>query len=182
MNALSLTAIDIVVIAVILMSAVFAMLRGLVHETFAILAWVAGGYLALRFTPSVQPLLHDMIAPPWLEKLAVLFGIFLLVFVPLAIVSRWLSGKVKSSVAGPVDRLLGVVFGIGRGMVIVAIAYIAFAALVPLKNHPQMLTKARLFPLIRNTSEVLRSLVPAEAAIFSSGNSASGYGAEDAAR
>ena len=133
--------------------------------------------MALRFAPSVQPLLHNMIAPPWLERLAVLIGIFLLAFIPLAIVSGRLSAKVKSSVAGPVDRLLGRVFGVARGMVIVGIAYIAFGALVPEKNYPATLTNARLFPLIRDTGEVLRSLMPAESAIFANGNSASGYGA-----
>jgi membrane protein required for colicin V production len=177
MTALSLTAIDFVVIAVVLLSAVFATARGLIHETFAILAWIAGGYLAFRLTPFVQPLLHNMIAPPWLERLAVIFGIFILVFIPLAIFSRWLSAKVKGSVANPVDCCLGLVFGICRGLVIVGIAYIAFAALVPLKNQPDTLTKARLFPLIRNASEMLRELVPKGGAIFSSESNAAGYGA-----
>jgi uncharacterized membrane protein required for colicin V production len=177
MTALSLTAIDFVVIAVVLLSAIFATARGLIHETFAILAWIAGGYLAFRLTPFVQPFLNNMIAPPWLERLAVLFGIFILVFIPLAILSRWLSAKVKGSVANPVDCCLGLVFGICRGLVIVGIVYIAFAALVPLKNQPDTLTKARLFPLIRNTSEVLRELVPIGGALFSTGNSAAAYGA-----
>jgi membrane protein required for colicin V production len=175
MSALSLTAIDIVVIVVILMSAVFAAARGLVHETFAILAWIVGAFIALRVTPFVQPLLNNMITPPWLEKGLVILGIFLLVFIPLTLISHWLSGKVKHSVAGPVDRLLGFVYGVGRGLVIIGVVYIAFAALVPLKNQPDTLTKARLFPLIRNTSEMLRELVPGQGAI--SGNSASGYGA-----
>ena len=43
---------------------------------------------------------------------------------------------------------------------IVGLAYIAFTALVPLKDHPATLTKARSFPLIRNTSEILRELAP----------------------
>jgi membrane protein required for colicin V production len=179
MTALSLTAIDFVVIAVVLLSAIFATARGLVHETFAILAWIAGGYAAFRLTPLVQPLLHNLIAPPWLERLAVLFGLFILVFIPLAILSRWLSAKVKGSVASPVDRILGLVFGVCRGLVIVGVAYIAFAALVPLRNQPDTLTKARLFPLIRNTSEMLRELVPIGVTNSSTGNSASAYGAGD---
>jgi membrane protein required for colicin V production len=162
MAELSLTPIDFVVIAVILVSAVFAMLRGLVHETLAILAWAGGAYVALRFTPVIQPLLHGAITPPWVEQLAVLAGTFLLVFIPLAIISRRLSAKVKSSAVGALDRLLGLIFGVVRGVVIVGLAYIVFGALVPLKNYPAALTQARLFPLIRETSDLLRSLVPAE--------------------
>jgi membrane protein required for colicin V production len=76
--------------------------------------------------------------------------------------SHRVSEQVKKSEIGPIDRTLGFVFGVGRGLVIVGFAYIAFAALVPARDHPDTLTKARLFPLIRNTSDVLRSLTPEE--------------------
>ena len=160
MTELSLTTADVIIIAIIGISAAFAMVRGLIHETFAILAWILGAYAALRLSPIVQPVLHGVIKPAWLEQVAVMIGIFLITFVPLAILSGRLSSKVKSSMAGSIDRLLGLVFGIARGLVIVGLAYIAFSALVPLKDHPQTLTKARLFPLVRTTSEVLRSLAP----------------------
>lgn len=183
MGGLSLTAIDFVVVAVILVSAVFAMFRGLVQETFAILAWVAGAFAALRFAPVIQPLLHGAIAPFWLERLLVIAGIFLLVFVPLAIVSRRLSEKVKASVVAALDRLLGLVFGVVRGVVIVGLAYIVFDALVPLKNRPAALTEARLFPLIREAGDLLRSLVPPEerapAPNTSRSAAAKAYGAGD---
>ncbi|HEX3484543.1 MAG TPA: CvpA family protein [Micropepsaceae bacterium] len=178
MSELSLTAIDIVVVAVVLISAGFAMFRGLVHETFAILAWLAGGYVALRFAPSLQPFLDGAIKPFWLERVAVVVGTFLLVFIPLAMVSRRLSAKVKKSAAGPADRMLGLLFGVARGLAIVGLVYMAFSALVPLKNHPQTLTKARLFPVIRTTTEVLRELVPIKDGYFANKNSDSAYGAD----
>jgi membrane protein required for colicin V production len=148
-----------------------AMFRGLIHETFAILEWIAGGYVALRFTPVFQPLLNGAIKPAWLEWLLVFIGTFLLVFIPLSIMSHRLSAMIKQSDIGPVDRVLGLVFGIARGLVIVGLAYIAFSTLVPLKDHPASLTQARSFPLIRNTSEILRELAPA--GIFASNNNAS---------
>src|SRR6266550_4617088 len=162
MGQLSVTAIDILVVAVILVSAGYAAFRGLVHETFAVLEWVVAAYVALRFTPLFQPLLHDYISPPWLEWIAVFAGTFLVVFVPLSLLSHRLSEVVKKSEVGAMDHTFGLVYGVGRGLVIVGLAYIAFAALVPAENHPEMLAKARLFPLIRNTSDVLRSLAPQE--------------------
>jgi membrane protein required for colicin V production len=160
MAGLSITAIDVLVAIILLVSAGFAVFRGLIRETFAILEWVAAGYAALRFTPVFRPLLVDYISPPWLEWIAVFIGTFLLVFIPLSILSHRLAEMVKKTEIGPIDRFLGFVFGIGRGLVIVGFAYIAFAALVPLRDHPETLTKARLFPVIRNTSDILRSLVP----------------------
>jgi membrane protein required for colicin V production len=157
---LFITAVDVVVTVIVLVSAGFAVFRGLIRETFAVIEWVAAGYAALRFTPVFRPLLVDYISPPWLEWIAVFVGTFLLVFIPLSIISHRLAERVQKSEIGPIDRSLGLIFGIGRGLVIVGFAYLAFAALVPPRDHPETLTKARLFPLIRNTSDVLRSLVP----------------------
>jgi membrane protein required for colicin V production len=99
--------------------------------------------------------------PAWLEWVVVFIGTFLLVFIPLSIISHRLSAMVRQSEIGPVDRVLGLVFGIARGLVIVGLAYIAFSALVPLKDIPASLVQARSFPVIRNTSEILRELARA---------------------
>jgi membrane protein required for colicin V production len=160
MGALSFTGIDVLVVAIVFISAGVAMFRGLVQETFGILEWIAGLYIAFRFSPVFRPLIAEAISPVWLQWIVAFAGTFLIVFIPLSIMSHRLSEFVKKSEIGPVDRTLGLVFGIARGLVIVGLAYIAFGALVPAKDHPQTLTKARLLPLIRNTSDVLRSLGP----------------------
>src|SRR5215471_3063477 len=155
-----ITIIDISVVAVVLLSAIFAMWRGLIQETFTIFEWVAAAFVGLRFASTFQPLVAGIISPSWLAWIAAFVGIFLIVFIPLSIFSHRLSEMVKRSEIGPVDRALGLVFGLGRGLVIIGLGYIAFAALVPASDRPEQLTKARLFPLIQNTSEVLLDLVP----------------------
>jgi membrane protein required for colicin V production len=160
MHALSITWVDIAVMAVVVISAGFAFGRGLVHETFAILEWVAAAYVALNFTPSFQPLLQDYISPPWLEYAAVFVGTFLLVWIPLSMLSHRLEEAVKRSEIGPVDRALGLIFGVGRGLAIVGLAYILYAALVPAESRSAALTSARSYSIIRNSSEVLLELVP----------------------
>jgi membrane protein required for colicin V production len=136
------------------------MWRGLVQETLSIVAWVAAAYSALRFYPLLQPLLENYIASPRLASLAAGAIIFLVVLIPLSFLSHRFGENVKHSEIGPVDRSLGFVFGVGRGLVIIGIAYIAFTALVPMRDHPGWLTHARLLPLIQSTSDVLLSLVP----------------------
>ena len=184
MSELPVTTIDLVVIAVILISAFVALWRGLVRETFSIFEWVAGAYVALRLSPVFQPMLAGIVEPPLLAWIAAFVGTFIVVLVPLSILTHRFSEIVKRSEIGPVDRMLGFVFGIGRGLVIVGLAYIAFASLVPPENHPPSLTGARLFPLIQNSSEVLLSMVPgtgSEGGTVSQGDGEASktYGAED---
>src|SRR5262249_19461949 len=113
-------------------------------------------------TPTFQPVLRDSISPPWLEYIVVFIGTFLLVFIPLSILSHRLSEAVQKSEIGPVDRALGFAFGVGRGLVIVGVAYIAFAALVPLPAPRDSVTRARLYPWVRETSEVLLGFIPGQ--------------------
>jgi len=185
MSGLPVTTIDLIVIAVVLISALVALWRGLVRETFSIFEWVASAYAAIRLTPIFQPMLAGIVEPSWLAWIAVFVGTFLLVLVPLSIMTHRFAEVVKRSEIGAIDRALGFVFGVGRGLVIVGLAYIAYASFVPLESQSATVTEARLFPLIQNSSEVLLSLVPesrSESGTVSQGegqDEAKTYGATD---
>jgi membrane protein required for colicin V production len=185
MSGLPVTTIDLIVIAVVLISALVALWRGLVRETFSIFEWVASAYAAIRLTPIFQPMLAGIVEPSWLAWIAVFVGTFLLVLVPLSIMTHRFAEVVKRSEIGAIDRALGFVFGVGRGLVIVGLAYIAYASFVPLESQSATVTEARLFPLIQNSSEVLLSLVPesgSEGGTVSQGegqDEAKTYGATD---
>ena len=160
MAHLSLTPVDYVAIGIILISALFAMFRGLVQETFAIVDWLIAGYASLRLSPLLLPYARPYVSASWLQWVVVALGVFLVIFVPLSLATARLAQSVQKSHIGGVDRLLGFVFGAGRGLVIVSLAYLAFASLVPARNHPDMLVKSRLYPVIRDTSDVLRTMMP----------------------
>jgi membrane protein required for colicin V production len=160
MQQLSLTAFDYIAIGVMLISALYAMCRGLVHETFSIIDWLVAGYAAFRLTPVLLPFAQPYIAAGLLQSLAVGLGTFLVIFLPLSIVTRRIADYVKQSPVGAVDRVMGFVFGAGRGLVIVSLAYLAFASLVPEQDQPNILVKSRLYPVVRDTSHVLRALLP----------------------
>lgn len=160
MDEVSVTAVDIVVVAIVLLSAAFAMWRGLVSETFNIVDWAAASFIAVEFTPAFQPLLGGSIEPAWLEYIVVFIGTFLVMFVPLSMLNFRLSEAVRKSEIGPVDRVLGFLFGAVRGIAIVGVAYILYAIFVPIDQHPQTLTRAHVYPVIRQSAEMLLDIVP----------------------
>lgn len=160
MTHLSLTPMDDAAIAIMLISALFAMFRGLVQETFAIVDWLVAGYASVRLSPAVLPYVQPYISITWLQWVVAGIGVFLVIFIPLSLATARLAQSVRKSHIGTVDRALGFVFGAGRGLVIISLAYLAFASLVPARDHPDMLVKSRLYPVIRDTSDVLRTLVP----------------------
>jgi membrane protein required for colicin V production len=180
MTSVSITVVDIAVALVILISALYATMRGLIRETLSIFSWAAAAYVALRFFPTFRPMLREYVSPAWLSDIAVSIGLFIVVLVPLSFLSFRFSETVKQSPVGAVDRVLGLVFGVGRGLVVVGIAYLMFAAFVPAKEYPHWLTEARVYPVVQKTGEALLELVPSHKDFF--GNGTAGSQAEDDGR
>ncbi|MDD9721558.1 CvpA family protein [Sulfitobacter sp. PR48] len=132
------TIIDGVVALVIVLSALLAYGRGLVRELMAIVGWIAAAVLAYLFAPQVEPLVREL--PVVGEFLAdscelSIIGAFAIVFaVALIVVSLFtplFSSLVQRSVLGGLDQGLGFVFGVARGIILVAIAFFVYQTVIP---------------------------------------------------
>ena len=157
---LPITMVDVLVGLVVLISAGYAAWRGFLSEVLSVFAWASAAFATLYFGPWLIPLMRGVIATPWIASLAAYAGIFLLVLIPLSFMAHRFSETVKHSPIGPLDRALGIAFGVVRGLVIVGLAYMAFTYFVPIKQQPIVLTQARSLPVIQSSAEVLLSLAP----------------------
>ena len=158
--SLSVTVIDCLIVLVIVVSAGYAAWRGFIWETLTIIAWATAAFACLYFGPYIIPLTRSLVHTEWLASLLGYAAVFLGVFIPLAFIVSRFSESVKRSAIGPLDRAAGVAFGVVRGLVIVAMAYLAFTYFVPIRNQPRWLTDARLLPIVQTSADVLLSLVP----------------------
>lgn len=159
MAAFSFHWIDLLVIVIVIASSVYATYRGFVAETLSIFAWAAAALATLYFAPSVVPLLDGMFSPV-MATLAAYVGVFLVVLIPLSFVSYRFAQGVQSSALGTLDRSMGAVFGIIRGLILIAMAYLLFTLIVPVKKQPDWIADAWTLPLVQDTGDVLLSLVP----------------------
>ncbi len=158
--SLSFNIVDYLIILVVLVSAGYAAWRGFMFETLSILAWIAAAFAALYFGPWVVPHAREWISIPWLGSLTAYAGVFLVVFVPLAFLSHRFSQSVKHSAIGALDRLLGLAFGVVRGLAVLGLVYLAMLYFVPVREQPQSIAQARLLPVVEASSEALLSLLP----------------------
>ncbi|WP_299370134.1 CvpA family protein [uncultured Tateyamaria sp.] len=131
------TIIDGVVAVVIILSALLAYGRGLVREAMAIAAWIAAAILAFLFAPRVEPLVREIpVVGDFLADSCELsiIGAFALVFaVALIIVSLFtplFSSLVRRSALGGLDQGLGFLFGVARGVLLVAIAFFVYDTVI----------------------------------------------------
>lgn len=152
--------IDIAVVAIVLVSAIYATYKGLVSESLAIFGWVAAAYATLYFGPWASYWMSGMISPDWLGEVVGYAVIFLIVLLPLAFASARIADNVKKSQVGTLDSVLGTAFGILRGVAIVGIAYLIFTMWVPYERQPDWLVNCRLYPVIHASAEVVASVIP----------------------
>jgi membrane protein required for colicin V production len=160
MSTLGITYVDAIVAIVIMVSAIYATYRGFVSETLSIFAWAAAAFATLFFGPKLASMTRGLVSSPFLSQLIGYAVIFLIVLIPLSFVSYRFSERVRNSPVGTLDRSLGAMFGIVRGLAIVGLAYIAFTTIVSVRDQPAWLTGAKSLPLIRGSAQVLLSVVP----------------------
>jgi len=143
------TIIDGVVAIVILLSALLAYSRGFVRESLAIAGWLFAGILAFIFAPQVEPLVKEI--PVVGEFIAdscelSMIGAFAVVFAIALIISSVItplfSSLVQRSALGGLDQGIGFVFGVARGVLLVAIAYFVYETVVTSQNI-QMIDDSR---------------------------------------
>ncbi|MCC6920050.1 MAG: CvpA family protein [Alphaproteobacteria bacterium] len=151
---------DLVIIAVIVLSALFAAWRGFTRETLSIGAWVGAAIAMFLVGERAVPLAASYIEHPMIAKIAAYAAVFVIALIPLAYISYRISESVRDSFVGPVDRLLGLVFGIARGLVVVGIGFLVFTSLVGQSRLPDWFKEARLRPLMESSGNLIASLLP----------------------
>ena len=131
------TLVDGIVLVIIVLSAILAWSRGLVREALSIGGWIAAAIVAFLFAPTIEPLMQEI---PYVSDFlsgscelsmivafAVVFAIALIIlsiFIPL------FSGAVQNSAVGGLDRGLGFLFGVARGVLLVVIAMLVYDRVV----------------------------------------------------
>jgi membrane protein required for colicin V production len=110
---------DYLIIATVLISGTVGLMRGLLREVIALCTWIIAAFVAWHFAPILEPHLGGLLAQqgvrPWVARLI----LFVLVLLLGHAVGAILGYFVRLSLFTGVDRFLGLVFGLLRGVVIV---------------------------------------------------------------
>jgi membrane protein required for colicin V production len=163
------TLIDGVVALVIVMSAVLAYSRGLVRESLAIAGWAGAAALAYVFASSAQPLVKELpVVGKFLADscelsiIAAFATVFAIGLVIAALFSPLLSSLVQRSVLGGLDQGLGFLFGVVRGVLLVAVAFIVYDRAVAANTVP-MVDSSRSAKVFASFQNNIDDTIPSDA-------------------
>lgn len=135
------TIIDGAVALIIVVSALLAYSRGVVREVMAIVGWVAAAVLAFIFAPQVEPLikevpvLGDFIADSCeLSIISAFAAVFAVALIIVSFFTPLFSSLVQRSALGGMDQGFGFLFGVARGILLVAIAFFVYDTVMTGQN------------------------------------------------
>jgi membrane protein required for colicin V production len=124
--------VDIVIPGIIAISALFSLMRGFVREALSLLGWVAAFWVALTFGKDVADLFLTGISTPSLRMVVAFTTLFVVMLVITAILNRLAGSLVSKTGLTGTDRMIGMIFGVGRGVLIVAVlVFLASMTTIP---------------------------------------------------
>ncbi len=161
-----LTYLDIGLIAICLISGLLAMYRGLTREVLSILSWAlaaAATVYVVLFRQDLAKQLVDQFAflqgSMTIGLIALGLTVFVVVLVIVHIITIKFSDTILDSRVGMIDRLLGFVFGVARGFLLVVIGFLFFEFITEEKSHPAWVREAQSLPYVRDTGHKLREML-----------------------
>src|ERR1700684_2932740 len=155
-----ITLLDIVLIAVMLVSGFLAMVRGFMREVLSIIAWILAAVATLYSYSKLLPYARQYFNNDAVATVAVVGGVFLLTLIVVSILTVRISDMVLDSRVGALDRTMGFLFGLARGLLIVVVAFLFFAWLVPERGQPDWVKNAKSKVVLHGTGTWLMSMLP----------------------
>ena len=154
------TILDLVLLAVMLISGLLAMVRGFMREILSIAAWGAAALVTLYAFAKLLPTAKTYFSNETVAAVVVVAGTFIATLVIVSIITVRISDMILDSRIGALDRTLGFLFGLARGLLIVVVAYQFFIWLVPDKQQPDWVRGAKSRTMLDSTGEWLKGLLP----------------------
>jgi len=160
----SFTYLDAALVAVALISGLLAMYRGLTREMLSILSWIIAALAVLYFVLNHRSFAEDLSKQMGVQvpiaQIAIGAVIFLLVLIVVHLITSRISDTILDSNVGMIDRILGFVFGVARGFVLIVIPYMFYVSFFPNEEeHYEFIRRAQTLPAIKSTGETLQSTI-----------------------
>lgn len=152
-----MTLADFLIILIVVISTGVGFMRGFVREAVSLVFWVAGIWMAWKFGPLIEPHLGGLLADPpvrpWVGRLVVLVLVVLAGILTGLIMQYFL----RSVGLGLLDRVIGIMFGFARGLVLVGLMVIGCELLH--LNNENWWNESKLVPYGETIGDWLRSMV-----------------------
>ncbi len=154
----SISTLDWLIIAVILLSSLLSLKRGFVKEVLSLVTWVVAFVVAVKFSDSLQTLLIDQVQNDQIRYIVSFVSLFIATLVIGALVSFVLGSLIQVTGLSSTDRVLGMLFGFARGSLIV-VAFVSLLSLSPAIEKAEFWKSSQLVPQLVVMKDWVREML-----------------------
>jgi membrane protein required for colicin V production len=166
---------DLVVLGILFVSAAVAFMRGFVREVLTIGSLAGAAIATLAFGSSLTPTVRGWIVDPSIEAPQLLFNlvpyemvapvvsygiVFVLTLIVLTIITHLISKGVHAAGLGPVDRSLGVVFGLVRGVIVIGLISLVMNFVLNDTQRETFFADSKVYPYVSSLADLTQALLP----------------------
>ena len=151
---------DVVFLVIAGVSALVAIARGVTKELLSIIGWVLAGVSVYYLLPVVDPIMKKYIASEVLSGLVSGMVILIMFCIFWVLAADKISTQIRFSKLSALDRILGFIFGIFRGVVIVILLQIMISSLIPEESQKGVFAESRYFKLAGDAAGPIKGLIP----------------------
>lgn len=156
---MGLTAFDVGVGVLVLISAILAAARGLTREVLSLATWAGSAAIAAYMYFNHKELARGYIDNPVIADVVTVVGTFLVALIILHVITMRIADFVVDSRIGPLDRTLGFLFGVARG-VLIAIVLVIFGQWLFKDRLPDWAANAKSLPVLTSMGDGLIQMLP----------------------
>ena len=148
-NNLNINILDIILLLSIIISIIIGYARGFIKELFSVFNWLFSSWFAFKYYTDLKIILRDFLSPEILANALSFSLLFLFIFIIIMFLSNFISKNIKNSLLGPIDKILGMFFGLLRALILILVLVIAGNHTIWTNNTiPSLLSKAYSYPMI----------------------------------
>ncbi|VEJ45152.1 CvpA family protein [Bartonella vinsonii] len=155
-----ITVLDGIVVAIILLSAFLAMLRGFSREVLSLVSWAIAAVATLFLFKPFLPFFEQYLSNKMIALITTLVTIFIVVLIITSIITMKISDFIIDSRIGILDRTIGFVFGALRGVFIMVIGMLLINALIKPENQANWLKNATTKPILDSWGHKVLKILP----------------------
>jgi len=154
--------VDYILLVIIAVSALLSLWRGFMKEALSLVSWIAALWIGMLFFYDLARVMRDWIETPTIRNV-VAFGLLFIATLLVGGLVNFLAGQLISRTGlTSTDRILGVIFGVARGVVVVAVL-VMLAGLTTVPEDPWW-QESMLLEYFQDVALWLRSFLPADIA------------------
>ena len=160
MDTFPINLLDLISLIIIILSAIVSSLKGFVRESLSIFAWIGAIFCSIYLSPYFFNISLSFITNNILAEIITYILTFVIVLTTLSMVTRSLSIYIRSTALNNLDKSLGFIFGLIKGLIFLSITLIIFDWFSIEKKRPTLITSAKILPAVDMTSQLLINTLP----------------------